>query len=73
MTSSKKIADDARAHAQGIKGTNLALKAKATGQGVEEEVDDEDEEECVEKSPEDVKYAYHEHMALANQVFWKKP
>ena len=42
---------------------NLALKAKAAS---EEEEEDEEEESC----PEDTKYAYHEHMALASRQFW---
>jgi len=33
---------------------------------VEEEGEEEEEESC----PEDTKYAYHEHMALASRQFW---
>ena len=46
------------------KKPNLALKAKVC---VEEE-----EEEEEESNPEDTKYAYHEHMALASRKFWSK-
>ena len=42
---------------------NLALKAKAAS---EEEEENEEEESF----PEDTKYAYHEHMALASRQFW---
>lgn len=39
---------------------SLALKAKVR-------VEEEDEEEEEESNPEDTKYAYHEHMALASR------
>src|SRR6187401_2625932 len=58
-------ANNAVLRAQGSKKPNLALKAKACVE--EEEVEDDDE--C---SPEDTKYAYHEHMALASRQFWGK-
>jgi hypothetical protein len=57
-----KTADNAVLRAQRSKNPNLALKAK----GVAEEEDEEEEE----SSPEDTKYAYHEHMALASRQFW---
>ena len=49
-------------HSQRAKKPNLALKAKVI---VEEEEEDEDEE----SNPEDTKYAYHEHIALASRQF----
>jgi hypothetical protein len=68
MTSSKKISDDARACAQGVRKVNLALKAK-----VVEHQEEEEEDDGYERSPEETKYAYHEHMALASRGFWGKP
>ena len=59
-----KTADNAVLRSQRAKKPNLALKAKLT---VEEE-----EEEEEESNPEDMKYAYHEHMALASRQFWSK-
>ena len=54
-----KTTDNALARVQSKKSTpTLALKAKAIP---------EEEEEC---GPEDTKYAYHEHMALASRQFW---
>ena len=67
MTSSKKIADDARARAQGVRKVNLALKAKVV------EHQEEEEDDGYERSLEETKYAYHEHMALASRGFWGKP
>ena len=46
---------------QRAKKPNLALKAKVI-------VEEEEEEENEESNPEDTKYDYHEHMALATQV-----
>ena len=66
MISSKKLADTNRARVQGTKGGNLALKAKVSR--VEE---DEEDDEC-EKTPEEIKFAFHEHLALATRAFWKK-
>src|SRR5215216_3519255 len=60
-----KTADNAVLRSQRSKKPNLSLKAKAS---VEEE-DEEEEEDCC---PEDTKYAYHEHMALASRKFWGK-
>ena len=57
-----KTADNAVLCSQRAKNPNLALKAKAS-------VEEEGEEECC---PEDAKYAYHEHMALASRQFWSK-
>ena len=54
----EKTADNAVMRSQWVKKPNLALKAKAS-------VEEEDEEEEEESNPEDTKYAYHEHMALA--------
>ena len=59
-----KTADNAVLRSQRANKPNLALKAKLT---VEEE-----EEEEEESNPEDTKYAYHEHMALASRQFWSK-
>ena len=60
-----KTADNAVMRSQRVKKPNLALKAKAS-------VEEEDEEEEEESNPEDTKYAYHEHMALASRQFWSK-
>ena len=68
MTSSKKIADDARARAQGVRKVNLFLKAK-----VVEHQEEEEEDDGYERSSEETNYAYHEHMTLASRGFWKKP
>ena len=57
-----KTADNAVLRSQRAKKPNLALKAKVS---VEEE-----EEEDEESNPEDTKYDYHEHMALASRQFW---
>ena len=59
-----KTAENAVLHSQRAKKPNLALKAKVC---VEEK-----EEEEEESNPEDTKYAYHEHMALASRQFWSK-
>ena len=60
-----KTADNAVLRCQRAKKPNLALKAKVI---VEEEEEVEDEE----SNPEDTKYDYHEHMALASRQFWSK-
>ena len=60
-----KTADNAVLRSQRAKNPNLALKAKVI---VEEEEEEEDEE----SNPEDTKYDYHEHMALASRQFWSK-
>ena len=57
--------DNAVMCSQRVKKPNLALKAKAS-------VEEEDEEEEEESNPEDIKYDYHEHMALASRQFWSK-
>ena len=57
-----KTADNAVLCSQREKKPNLALKAKVS---VEEEEEEEDEE----SNPEDTKYDYHEHMALASRQF----
>ena len=46
---------------------NLTLKAKAS-------YIDEEELECddKERSHEDIKYAFNDHMALASRAFWGK-
>ena len=56
-----KTADNAVLRSQWAKKPNLALKAKLT-------VEEEEEE----SNPEDTKYAYHEHMALASRQSWSK-
>ena len=60
-----KTADNAVLRSQRAKKPNLAFKAKVS---VEEEEEEEDEE----SNPEDTKYDYHEHMALASRQFWSK-
>src|SRR3954471_20542 len=50
------------AHQSGTKMSSLALKAK------EVQIEEDDDEEDV--GPEDTKYAYIEHMALASRQFW---
>ena len=60
-----KTANNAVLRSQIAKKPNLALKAKVS-------VEEEDKEEEEESNPEDTKYAYHEHMALASWQFWSK-
>jgi hypothetical protein len=62
--------DDALAHARGVRAPNLALKAKVSYH--EEAILEEEEEEIVEGSPEDMKYTHDEHMSLAQRAFMKK-
>ena len=62
-----KTADNAALRSQRAKKPNLALKAKVS---VEEEEEEEEGDE--ESNPEDTKYDYHEHMALASRQFWSK-
>ena len=58
-----KTADNALARFRSkVASSNLALRAKVM-------VDEEEEEE--DGCPEDTKYAYHEHMALALRQFWR--
>jgi hypothetical protein len=67
LTILKKNAEATLARALAIKGgdgPNLALKVK-----VEEDTKSE-EVEMIDWDPEDVKYAYHEHMPLATKAFW---
>jgi hypothetical protein len=66
---SKKNADDAVARAHGVRAPNLALKAKVS---LHEEASLVEEEESMSGSPEDMKYAHAEHMALAQREFMKK-
>jgi hypothetical protein len=66
---SEKNADDALARARGVHAPNLALKAKVT---YHEESSLVEEEEIMSRSPEDMKYAHAEHMALAQRAFLKK-
>jgi hypothetical protein len=66
---SKKNADDALARARGVRAPNLALKAKVT---YHEESSLVEEEEIMSGSPEDMKYAHAEHMALSQRAFLKK-
>jgi hypothetical protein len=65
----EKNADDALARACGVLVPNLALKAKVS---YHEEASLEEEEETMGGSPEDMKYAHTEHMALAERAFMKK-
>jgi hypothetical protein len=68
LTILKKNAKATLARALAIKGgdgPNLAFNAK-----VEEDTKSEEEVEMIDWAPEDVKYAYHEHMALATKAFW---
>jgi hypothetical protein len=67
---SEKNADDALARACGVRAPNLALKAKVSYH--EEASLGEEEDEIVEGSPKDMKYAHVEHMALAQRAFMKK-
>ena len=65
-----KNAEDARARAIGMhKGVSLALKAKV----VEEEDEKFEVEPSSMRSPEEVKFAYHDFMALQASTFWKDP
>jgi hypothetical protein len=66
---SEKNADDALARARGVRAPNLALKAKVS---LHEEASLMEEEEKISGSPEDMKYAHAEHMALAQRAFMKK-
>jgi hypothetical protein len=66
---SEKNADDALAHARGVHAPNLALKAKVS---FHKEAILMEEEESMGGSPEDMKYAHAEHMALAKRAFMKK-
>jgi hypothetical protein len=66
---SEKNADDALARACGVRAPNLALKAKVS---CHEEASLMEEEESMGGSPEDMKYAHAEHMALAQRAFIKK-
>jgi hypothetical protein len=65
---SEKNVDDALARACGVCAPNLALKAKVS---YHEEASLEEEEDIMGGSPEDVKYAHAEHMALAQRAFMK--
>jgi len=63
-----KNAEDDRARALGMrKGTNLTLKAKV----VEYEEEEMEEEVHDERSVDDIKFDYNEHMALAARTFWR--
>jgi hypothetical protein len=66
---SEKNADDALAQAHGVRAPNLALKAKVS---YHEEASLVEEEETISGSPEDMKYAHAEYMALAQRAFMKK-
>jgi hypothetical protein len=66
---SEKNTDDALARARGVRAPNLALKAKVT---YHKESSLVEEEEILRRSPEDMKYAHVEHMALAQRAFMKK-
>jgi hypothetical protein len=63
-----KNAEDARARALGMRrGGNLALKAKA----MEYEEEGSEEESVFAWCPENIKYDYNDHMALAARTFWR--
>jgi hypothetical protein len=66
MKIAKKNVDIARARANGLRQVNLALKATV------EDEDEGDVEDNTEWSPEDTKYEYNDHMALAAKAFWSK-
>jgi hypothetical protein len=66
---SDKNADDALARACGVHAPNLALKARVS---YHEEASLVEEKEVMSGSPEDMKYAHAEHMALAQRAFMKK-
>jgi hypothetical protein len=66
---SEKNADDALAHARGVRAPNLALKDKVS---LHEEASLMEEEETMSGSPGDMKYAHAEHMALPQRAFMKK-
>jgi hypothetical protein len=66
---SEKNVDDALACARGVHAPNLVLKAKVS---YHEEASVLEEEETISGSPEDMKYAHVEHMALAQRAFMKK-
>lgn len=66
MKIAKKNADVARARANGLWQTNLALKATI------EEEDKGVVEDIMEECPEDTKYEYNDHMALAAKSFWNR-
>jgi hypothetical protein len=68
---SEKNADDALARARGFHAPNCALKAKVSYHE-EASLEEEDEEEVMGGSPEDMKYAHTEHMALAQRALLKK-
>jgi hypothetical protein len=65
----EKNADDALARARGVRAPNLALKAKVS---FHEDASLMKEEESMGGSPENMKYAHAEHMALAQRAFMKK-
>jgi hypothetical protein len=67
----EKNADDALACAPGVRAPNLALKAKVSYHE-EASLEKEEEEEIVEGSPKDTKYAHAENMSLAQRAFIKK-
>jgi hypothetical protein len=66
---SEKNVDDALALARAVRAPNLALKAKVP---YHEEASLVEEEEIMSGSPEDMKYAHAEHMALSQRAFMKK-
>jgi hypothetical protein len=68
MRISEKNANGALACARGLRAPNIALKAKVSHY---EDARVEDEEEVMEGSAEDMKYAHTEHMALTQRAFMK--
>jgi hypothetical protein len=68
---SEKNADDALAHARGVRAPNLALKAKVSYHE-EASLEEEEEEEIMGGSPEDMMYAHANNMALDERAFMNK-
>ena len=64
MDIAKKNAYELVARAQNARKSNLTLKAKVSEESESEDADPMD------WAPEDIKYSYHEHMALAAKKFW---
>jgi hypothetical protein len=66
---SENNADSSLARARGVRTPNLSLKDKVS---YHEEASLEEEEEILGESPEEMKYAHADHMALAQRAFMKK-
>jgi hypothetical protein len=63
MDISKKNVDELAARSHNARKPNLALKAN-------DHEESESDEESVEWGPEDLKFNYHEYMALSAKNFW---